>query len=96
MGECGAGTPVDWWAVGILLYELLSGNTPFGSSETVENVNDVISHKILYTSPPILPNLDDKTADFIFRLLEKNPHKRLGKIIHIKYECADIYKKFLK
>lgn len=85
MGECGVGTSVDWWAIGILLYELLTGETPF-ASQTVGNMNaDDISHNILYTTPPILPNFDDKTTDFIFRLLEKNPHKRLGKYIAIIY-----------
>jgi serine/threonine protein kinase len=35
---------VDWWAVGVIAYELLAGNPPFNAS-SMQNLYDRILHK---------------------------------------------------
>lgn len=67
------GAEVDWWGVGILAFELLTGYLPFEGS-TSEKVKAKIEKKKLQ-----LPSyLSADAKDFITRLLRKEPHKRLG------------------
>lgn len=43
---------VDWWSVGVLTYELLTGASPF-TVEGEKNTQQEISRRILKTTPPI-------------------------------------------
>jgi serine/threonine protein kinase len=70
------GYGVDWWAVGILTHELLSGRCPFtirdGTYEETEN-------NIKREKPIISLNITDPHArSFIQQLLQKKPMLRLG------------------
>merc|ERR1712130_968802 len=64
---------VDWWSLGILLYELTVGIPPFYS----QNVNEMykkIQHGIL-RFPPFL---SDSCKKIIVAFLNRDPKKRLG------------------
>lgn len=63
---------VDWWALGVLCYEMMYGTTPFKGRNRKETFRNV-----LVKSPEFVGK---KTAltDLISRLLEKDPVKRLG------------------
>lgn len=37
-GECGYGMEVDWWALGLFLYECMVGQNPFRESVSVLNI----------------------------------------------------------
>ncbi|KAK8582122.1 hypothetical protein V6N13_145105 [Hibiscus sabdariffa] len=63
---------VDWWALGILTYEMLYGTTPFKGKSRKETFRNV-----LYKEPEFMGPRNDLT-DLIGRLLEKDPTKRLG------------------
>ena len=62
---------VDWWAFGILTYELLFGDTPFYRSN-----NKKILEAVLKSQPIYPENTPKYVIDFINRLLEKDPVKR--------------------
>lgn len=68
---------VDWWSVGVLTYELLTGSSPF-TFEGNSNLQPEISKRILKTEPPIPSHLDPDVADLITKLLIKDPRKRLN------------------
>lgn len=76
-GPAGHDISVDWWSVGVLCYELLTGASPF-TFEGNENSQSDISQRILKAAPPLPPSLGADVADFIGKLLNKDPEKRLG------------------
>ncbi|CAH1124929.1 unnamed protein product [Ceutorhynchus assimilis] len=76
-GTQGHDIAVDWWSVGVLTYELLTGASPF-TVEGERNTQQEISKRILKTTPPIPEYIGKDVADFITKLLVKDPRRRLG------------------
>ncbi|KAL3631503.1 Serine/threonine-protein kinase wag1 [Castilleja foliolosa] len=75
----GHGNGVDWWAFGVLIYELLYGTTPFkGESKesTLRNIAST-SREVRFTGEPEETGMGD-ARDLIQRLLVKDPMRRLG------------------
>merc|ERR1711924_587103 len=77
----GYGRTVDLWSTGILLYEMLTGCTPYHADSEASNSTAVQVYQQIISSrlkiPPIIePNSD--VASFMSSLLYKNPSKRLG------------------
>ena len=68
---------VDWWSLGVLTYELLTGASPF-TVEGDRNTQPDISKRILNLEPMMPDFLTPDVKDFILRLLIKDPRKRLG------------------
>jgi serine/threonine protein kinase len=68
---------VDWWSVGVLMFELLTGLSPFALNGR-KNFEDDINRRILETEPPYPDHLTPAARHFIASLLIKNPEKRLG------------------
>ncbi|TPX63199.1 hypothetical protein CcCBS67573_g08737 [Chytriomyces confervae] len=72
LGE-GYGQSVDWWALGILFYEMVTGLPPFYS----ENVN-LMYKKILHNQLLFPIGTLKEAESFIRALLDRNPLTRLG------------------
>jgi microtubule-associated serine/threonine kinase len=71
----GYGKPVDWWSMGIILYEFIMGEPPF-MGETPEDVcNRVVNSEPDFPDPE---EMSDLARDLIERLLCKDPVHRLG------------------
>ncbi|XP_074218453.1 serine/threonine-protein kinase N3 isoform X2 [Camelus bactrianus] len=64
---------VDWWGLGVLLYEMLVGECPF-PGDTEEEVFDCIVN----ADAPYPHFLSLQGLDLIHKLLQKCPEKRLG------------------
>uniref|UniRef100_A0A2K6TMM0 non-specific serine/threonine protein kinase n=1 Tax=Saimiri boliviensis boliviensis TaxID=39432 RepID=A0A2K6TMM0_SAIBB len=72
----GYGKPVDWWAMGIILYEFLVGCVPFFGDTPEELFGQVISDEIVW--PEGDDALPPDTQDLTSKLLHQNPLERLG------------------
>lgn len=78
-GKAGHDINVDWWSVGVLCYELLTGASPFTlDTDIASNAQNEISKRILKSSPIMPQCIRPKANDFIMKLLNKDPTKRLG------------------
>ncbi|XP_069653456.1 microtubule-associated serine/threonine-protein kinase 1 isoform X2 [Haliaeetus albicilla] len=72
----GYGKPVDWWAMGIVLYEFLVGCVPFFGDTPEELFGQVISDEILW--PEGDEALPPDAQHLISCLLQPDPLRRLG------------------
>ncbi|KAM4584361.1 microtubule-associated serine/threonine-protein kinase 1-like isoform 2-T2 [Odontesthes bonariensis] len=72
----GYGKPVDWWAMGIILYEFLVGCVPFFGDTPEELFGQVITDDIVW--PDGDEALPADAQDLISALLQTNPLVRLG------------------
>ena len=69
----GHGKPVDWWTMGILLYEMLVGIDPFSDDDPMMIYQKIIKGKIRF------PNTIDKNAKSLIKhLLVSDTTKRFG------------------
>ncbi|XP_022918352.1 putative protein kinase C delta type homolog isoform X5 [Onthophagus taurus] len=64
---------VDWWSFGVLLYEMLIGQSPFSGCDEDELFWSICNEK------PVLPRfLSTEANSILSQLLEKDWNKRLG------------------
>ncbi|WFD18393.1 non-specific serine/threonine protein kinase [Malassezia caprae] len=64
---------VDWWTLGVLLYEMLTGLPPFFS----EDVNEMY-RKILHEPLTFPADVRPDARNLLVRLLQRDPAQRLG------------------
>ncbi|KAL8139486.1 hypothetical protein V2J09_005507 [Rumex salicifolius] len=71
----GHGSAVDWWTLGIFLYELLFGRTPFRGPENRATLFNVVGQPLRFPDSPVV---SFAARDLIRGLLVKDPHHRLA------------------
>ncbi|KAF7660009.1 hypothetical protein LDENG_00290220 [Lucifuga dentata] len=64
---------VDWWGMGVLIFEMLVGESPFPGEDEEEVFDSIVNDDVQY--PGSLPA---DAVTIIQKLLKKNPVKRLG------------------
>eukprot|EP00922_Rhytidocystis_sp_ex-Travisia-forbesii_P071278 GHVS01106389.1.p1 GENE.GHVS01106389.1~~GHVS01106389.1.p1 ORF type:complete len:379 (-),score=13.92 GHVS01106389.1:305-1441(-) len=81
-GSLGYGFPVDWWALGILSYEMIANIPPYGYNDFDDGRTETV-RRLALSSPQHLDVsrlsiLDDSGRDFIRQLLQSEASERLG------------------
>jgi len=66
---------VDWWTLGILIYEMIYATTPFKGRERSDTFNNIIGFPVHFRE---LPKISPAGKDVISRLLDKEENARLG------------------
>ncbi|KAI9626572.1 hypothetical protein KEM48_010401 [Puccinia striiformis f. sp. tritici PST-130] len=73
----GHSSAVDWWTVGILIYEMIYGYTPFKGPDRHSTFANVLKREIFFSDQPQVSNLG---KSIIRKLLIKDELNRLGSI----------------
>jgi serum/glucocorticoid-regulated kinase 2 len=66
---------VDWWTLGVLLYEMLTGLPPFYDENTNEMYRKILSEPLHFPSADVVP---PAAKDLLTKLLNRKPDQRLG------------------
>ncbi|KAJ8404204.1 hypothetical protein AAFF_G00339770 [Aldrovandia affinis] len=64
---------VDWWGVGVLIYEMLAGESPFPGDDEEEVFDSIVNDEVRYPR-----FLSAESIAIMRRLLRRNPVRRLG------------------
>uniref|UniRef100_A0A672RRG9 protein kinase C n=1 Tax=Sinocyclocheilus grahami TaxID=75366 RepID=A0A672RRG9_SINGR len=64
---------VDWWGLGVLIYEMLVGESPFPGDDEEEVFDSIVNDEVRYPR-----FLSTEAIGIMRRLLRRNPEKRLG------------------
>ncbi|XP_059537210.1 ribosomal protein S6 kinase beta-2-like [Myotis daubentonii] len=70
---CGHNRAVDWWSLGVLMYEMLTGSPPFTAENRKKTMDKIIKGKLrlpLYLTPD--------ARDLVQKFLKLNPSQRIG------------------
>ncbi|KAJ8409092.1 hypothetical protein AAFF_G00241130 [Aldrovandia affinis] len=65
--------PVDWWSLGVLVFEMLTGDSPFQG----EN-DDELSMSVCRDTPEYPTSINQESKDLLEKLLERDATNRLG------------------
>jgi len=74
--QVGMTKAVDWWTLGVLIHELLSGHAPFEASDQMETYHNIVrgTDKVNFSS---YKDRDPDAVDMVRALLKDQPNERL-------------------
>ena len=79
VSQAGHDKSVDWWAIGVLMYEMLIGVTPFFNKNKNMLLTKIVNSKVVFPDRKKYKiDYTDEIQDLIMKLLDKNKDTRLG------------------
>jgi serine/threonine protein kinase len=73
------GQGVDWWAVGVMIFEMMTGHSPFDYDEETDsdddNSQDKLDKKILNDEVDFPENMSLDAISIVMELLMKDPEE---------------------
>lgn len=72
---------IDWWSVGVILFEMLTGAQPFNDNTVEEIFDNIVNNRIPWDQVIIgyeEGQISPEAKDLISRLLESDVKLRLG------------------
>ncbi|PWA96647.1 Protein kinase, catalytic domain-containing protein [Artemisia annua] len=79
------GNAVDWWALGIFIYEMVYGCTPFAGVSNEATLRNIVKKPLAFPTVSVSTR-ESQLRDLISKLLNKDPESRFGS----KRGAADI------
>uniref|UniRef100_A0A3P8YXP1 protein kinase C n=1 Tax=Esox lucius TaxID=8010 RepID=A0A3P8YXP1_ESOLU len=64
---------IDWWGLGVLIFEMLVGESPFPGDDEEEVFDSIVNDEVRYPR-----FLSTEAISIMRRLLRRNPERRLG------------------
>lgn len=74
--EMDYGASVDWWALGVLMYEMMVGQPPFEADNEDDLFESILKDDVLY---PVW--LSDEAVSILKGFMTKHPNRRLGCVV---------------
>ncbi len=66
----GHNKPTDWWALGVLIYEMMAGFLPFRDRQMINMYKKILRQPVEF---PESIEMSSEAKDLISKLLIKNP-----------------------
>ncbi|KAK8727180.1 hypothetical protein OTU49_009731 [Cherax quadricarinatus] len=89
--ELDYGASVDWWALGVLMYEMMAGQPPFEADNEDDLFESILHEEVLY---PVW--LSKEAVSILKGFMTKEPSKRLGCVLERGGELAIRNHKFFR
>ena len=80
--EKGHSKAVDYWAFGVLFYEMLNGHSPFEAEDHLATYQKILDGDVVYPD-----GMDADAVDLVSKLLQKDISRRYG---NLRDGCKDI------
>ncbi|KAF2739865.1 Pkinase-domain-containing protein [Polyplosphaeria fusca] len=75
---CGHTSAVDWWTLGILIYEMLYGTTPFKGKNRNATFANILRDDVPFPEGSGVPSVSNLCKSIVRKLLIKDELRRLG------------------
>ncbi|KAJ8550210.1 hypothetical protein K7X08_034136 [Anisodus acutangulus] len=69
---------MDWWALGIFIYEMIYGRTPFAGASNEATLRNIVKKPLTFQTNVPATTSEMHARDLISGLLNKDPNRRLG------------------
>ncbi len=81
----------DIWAFGVTLFQMLTAKLPFDGKNMTAKITDILTQPVPDLTK-LAPNTPDTLVDLIYRMLEKDSHRRIPSVRLVGAELEAIWK----